>query len=109
MSEALGDWLTDQLNRRGWSHNELGRRAGVSQPAVSGIIAGRKPSADFCIKIAGALDESPIMLLRLAGILPSVSNDTVIDEVVELLHTLTPENRQEVLAYIRFRMQQQKD
>lgn len=107
---AFGDWLADELTRRGWSHNELARRAGVSQPNVSAIAKGQNPGCDFCIKIAAALEVPPEKVLRLAGILPSdlPSDDSNLQELIELARSLPPEEREELLKYARFRYQQQK-
>lgn len=108
MTESFGDWLSEQLHRRGWSHNELARRAGVSQPAISGIIAGRRPSADSCIKIANALEESSIRLLQLAGILPDASEDAMLQQLIELARNLPDEDKQQILEYVKFIYQQRK-
>lgn len=67
----LSDFLNTQLEQRGWSKRELGRRAGISSTQVADVISGRSnPGADFCISIARALGEPPEHILRLAGILP---------------------------------------
>lgn len=110
MNNELRDWLSQELNQRGWSHNELARRAGVAQSAVSGTLSGnRKAGTEFCVKVASALDEPPEKLLRLAGILPtSPLQDSQLQELIDLIKNLSPENRQDVLDYIRFRFQQEK-
>ncbi|MCL4296532.1 MAG: helix-turn-helix domain-containing protein [Anaerolineae bacterium] len=107
----LGDWLADELARRGWSHNELARRAGVSQPNVSAIVKGQNPGCDFCIKIAAALSEAPEKVLRLASILPpspAPDDSPTLQEIVELARSLSPEDRTELLEYARFRYQRRK-
>lgn len=71
MNDKLSLWLGKELERRGWSHRELARRAGVSQTAVSQAISEeRKVGWDFCAAIAGPLDRTPVEVLRLAGLLP---------------------------------------
>jgi transcriptional regulator with XRE-family HTH domain len=114
MSEALRLWLSQELDRRGWSHRELARRGNISHSLVSKTIAGDMPaSADFCIKVAQTLEASPEMVLRLAGILPptfpaSPSDDKMLQELVELARNLEPEDKQQVLDYIRFLYQKRK-
>lgn len=111
MSDTFKTWLSEELVKRGWSHNELGRRANISQTAVSNVISGnRKPGADFCIKVAQALGEAPEKVLRLAGILPAslTSDDDTLQELIELARSLHPEDREELLKYARFRYQQRK-
>ena len=106
--EALKIWVTQELNKRNWTHAALATQAGVSRALISRILRGDMPaSADFCIKVAQAFDESPEMVLRLAGILPpadpaSPTDDSTLQELVELARNLPPERRQEVLRYIRF-------
>lgn len=105
MSDELVAWLSEEIKRRKWSHNELARQAKISQAAVSNILSGnRKAGADFCIKVAQALGESPEKVLRLAGILPTSTSegDPTFTELTDLARTLTPKQRREVLHYIRF-------
>jgi transcriptional regulator with XRE-family HTH domain len=71
MENGLVPWLRDQLDARSWTHNELARRAGVSQPAVSSVVSRqRRAGWDFCLAIAEAFDEPPEKVMRLAGLLP---------------------------------------
>ena len=107
----FGDWLVNELGRRRWSHSELGRRAGLSQVQVSGVIAGqRSPGCDFCIKVAQALGESPVLVLVMAGILPpqETNDDSAISELIELARNLPPDERQQALDYIRFLYQKRR-
>ncbi len=112
MSDEFKVWLSDELDKRKWSHNKLARQAQISQAAVSSVLSGsRNAGADFCIKVAQAIGESPEKLLRLAGILPplSPSEDSMLQELMELARTLPPGQRQHVLDYIRFLSQQHQD
>lgn len=105
MSATFRTWLAEELARRGWSHNELGRRADISQTAVSNVISGnRNPGCDFCIRIANALGEAPEKVLRLAGILPTslAPDDPVLAELRDLVESLPPERREETVRYLRF-------
>jgi transcriptional regulator with XRE-family HTH domain len=114
MSEALSLWLSQELDRRGWSHRELARQTGFSQPLVSKTLSGeRKPSANFCNKVAQALEVSPEMLLRLAGILPpaapgSPADNSTLQELIELARNLSPEEQQQSLDYVRFLYQKRR-
>ena len=102
MEDSLGAWLANELDKRKWSHNELGRQADISQPVISRVIAGdRKAGADFCVKVAQTLGEPPEKLLRLAGILPPIpdENDSVLQELAEIIRYLSPSQRREALRY----------
>lgn len=112
MSDELRSWLSKELDRRRWSHNELARQAKIPQSTVSSVLSGnRKATADFCIKIAQALGEPPEKVLRQARILPltPASEDDTLQELIELARSLPPEDREELLKYARFRYQQRRD
>jgi transcriptional regulator with XRE-family HTH domain len=103
-------WLEQEANVRGWSHNELARQASLAQATVSNVLSGqRAPGCEFCIKIAAALNVSPVVVLIKAGILPPPSDDDIdLTEIMDAIRQLSPEVRQEVLEYVRFRLQQQR-
>lgn len=104
MNVTFSTWLAEELTKRGWSHNELGRRAGISQTAISNVISGkRNPGADFCVKIAQALNEAPEKVLRLAEVLPSqTADDPILRELHDLVENVPPDRREEALRYLRF-------
>lgn len=114
MSERLKQWLATELNRLNWSHAELAAKAGVSRALVSRTLRGDMPaSADFCIKVALALDDvAPEYLLRLAGILPGeptqITPGPITLELLAIVETLPPELRQQVLSYAKFIAGQQQ-
>ena len=112
MSDKWKTWLTDELKRLGWSYRELARQANISNALVSRTLSGdMSPSADFCIKVAQALDASPEYLLRLAEILPpetTISEDATTQEITELLKHLAHEQRQEALNYIKYLYQRRQ-
>ncbi|MBE7549463.1 MAG: helix-turn-helix transcriptional regulator [Anaerolineales bacterium] len=111
MSSNLNTWLKKQLEQRHWSHNELARRADLSQAAISSVLKDkRNAGADFCIKIAHALGESPEKVLRLAGILPPVpvADDPILQEIIDTLSPMSSEQRKEALEYIRYLRQRRK-
>lgn len=112
MSDRLRAWVGQELERRGWSYGELARRANISRPLVSRTLSGdMSASADFCIKIAQALEEAPETVLRLADILPqSLTEDaSTLEEINDILHNLTPEKRKEALRYIRYLYQTKQE
>jgi len=70
VSDKLSTWLVRELDGRGWSHRELGRRANISGAAVSRVISGEQnPGWDFCAAVARALGQPPLFLFSLAGLL----------------------------------------
>ena len=104
-------WLAEELNRRGWSHAEMGRRSGVAQTTISNVISGnRAPGPDLCRAIAKTLGEAEVKVFRLAGLLSPLpeDGDSTLQELIDAARQLSPEGRQEVLTYVRFRLQQEK-
>jgi hypothetical protein len=67
---------------------------------------------DRCLAIAHAFDEQPEQVLRLAGHLPPSAGpgarDQIVEDLVDLAERMTPENRQDLLNYARYRYQKQE-
>lgn len=68
---TMGDWkdmgqrLKELRRKKGWSVRKLAREAGVSKSTVSDVELGkRKPTADYLIKIAQALNMEERELLE---------------------------------------------
>lgn len=69
----FGEWLTGEAYNRGWSLNELARRAGRGSSTISMIATGQnRPGWDVCVSLAHALGELPETVLRRAGLLPAL-------------------------------------
>ena len=65
------DWLNDTIKAKGWSNNELSRRANVSSATVSNLFNGRHAiTFDLCVNLSNALHVPPEDILRRAGLLP---------------------------------------
>jgi transcriptional regulator with XRE-family HTH domain len=110
MSDELRAFVSEEIKKRGWSQRKLARQSDTSHPLISQVLSGDvPPSADFCIKVAQALGEPPEKLLRLAGILPPTSDDPTLEELNNIIKNLSPQARQELLSYARFRLRQEKD
>jgi transcriptional regulator with XRE-family HTH domain len=113
MGDGLRTWVGREIKRLGWSYRELARQAGISHTLISRTLSGDMPaSADFCIKIAQALGESPEKVLRLAGILlplPDSEDDPTLSEAIDTLRNLPPNQRKEALRYIRYLYQTGQD
>lgn len=112
MAKDIVTWLNDELNRRGWSNSELHRRSGMANSTISMVLGGqKKPGWDFCAAIARALGEPPEKIFRLAGLLPPLpaSDDTLLQELLELAGNLSPQSREELLTYARFRYQHEQN
>jgi transcriptional regulator with XRE-family HTH domain len=109
----LSSLITSELETRGWSMRELGRRAGVSHAQISNVVSGSaKPGADFCLSVARAFRMPPEKVLRLGGLLPPLpgpEDDLVLKELLEVTKQLAPDGRQEVLEYAMWRYRRQQE
>lgn len=103
MNNNLVDWLTEEIENRGWSLRELGRRAGLSHATISNILSGQtNPGLDFCVGIARALDVSAESVLRRADLLPRRAEETESRrEMLYLFDQLTEETQETVITMLR--------
>jgi transcriptional regulator with XRE-family HTH domain len=84
MNDELVTYLTEEMERRGWSARELARRAGVSHTLISSTLAGtHTPGLKFCAGVARALDVAPETILRMAGKIPQrTTRKQLVDEIL---------------------------
>lgn len=97
------EWLQKQIDDRGWSQNELGKRSSISGSHVSMVMTKRRPvTFEFCKAVADALDMPPEQVLRRAGLLdPLLPEVELEDEVINLLRGLSRSARHVVLKTLR--------
>lgn len=100
----FGKWLLCELEKRGWSQNELGRRAGLTSGTISNAINGvRTPTNDTLKSIARALKVPKETVFREAGVLPSVPDRT--EQQVLLIHlfeSMTDQQREMLISQARW-------
>jgi transcriptional regulator with XRE-family HTH domain len=103
MGNDFTQWLSEQVEDRGWTFNELARRAGLSSGTVSKVMTQAVlPSWDFCAAVAGALGMRPESVLRQAGLLPQLPPRVAEEqEAMALLRELPPVQRGAALAMLR--------
>jgi len=102
-SEELTRWLSEEVDRRGWSYREIARRGGLSSGAISNVIKGKSsPGWDLCVGLARALDVAPEVVFRKAGLLPALPPDVEEEqEVVRILRSLPAGARRTVATMLR--------
>lgn len=108
MGEAFGEWLKQELARRGWSQTELARQVGTSTGTVSDWVRGvRTPTPESCDRIADVLVMDVDDVLTRAGHRPPEWKDDAPDvrELIALARALTPIHRAEVLSFARWRLE----
>lgn len=108
----LVKFLNGELKRRSWSQRELARRADLSHSLISQVLSEQvRATPEFCIAVADALGEAREDVLRMAGVLPplpQIDGDASMAKTLEVMKRLTPEEREEVLAYVLWRYEQQR-
>jgi transcriptional regulator with XRE-family HTH domain len=103
MSSEFGEWLEAELAKRGWSMRQLALRAGVHPASVTNIVrSGATPRMKTILKMAEALEADPMVMLRIAGIVPTfVPETTDEDHLLRLFRALPHRIRQGVLWMMR--------
>jgi transcriptional regulator with XRE-family HTH domain len=90
-SEEFTKWLGHEVEHRGWTFRELGRRAGLSSGAISKVMTGiTDPTWEFCAKVAEAMEMSSVDVFRQAGLLPPIpeSRRREFERITDILSTL---------------------
>lgn len=98
------EWLTEEMNSRGWGVTQLAKEAGLSHSTVSQVL-NRKNGAsfEFCNAIAPALGYTAEEVFRYAGLLPTHHGDKEVQELNGIAKSLPHEELDNVLEYARWR------
>jgi transcriptional regulator with XRE-family HTH domain len=113
-ANALGSYIQAELDRRGWTRQDLADRTEWSEPTIRRVINGRKPKWEMLHDISRVLEVSYPYLLELAGVqLSAVPTEEIaqhrrfavlakalpdLEEAAERFARLTPEQRRVVLG-----------
>jgi len=100
------DWLNTEVEKRGWTFNELARQAGLSSGAVSLVLSSQRGAGpEFCNGIARALHVPAERVFRLAGLLPAriigEDNEEQKRELIDYFDALGTNDRQTVVTLTR--------
>lgn len=98
---SLQNWLSAQLDERGWSAREAARRAGVSHTVITEIMnSNRLPTYDTCFKLADLFHVDPRKVISLAG-LRNFRDEKADDSMLAMFDQLTHEDQERVLLFMR--------
>lgn len=82
----FGLWLQKEREKRGWTQSDFARATGKDRAVINRIESGGAlPAVETFIAFSNALNYSPLVLLRVAGLLPA-SNDDLTPKKRQLLH-----------------------
>jgi lambda repressor-like predicted transcriptional regulator len=103
MSSEFAGWLKAELAKRGWSMRQLALRAGITPPSVTDIVrTGATPRMETIVKMADALEVDPMVMLRVAGRVPTfVPETTDEDRLLRIFRALPHHLRQAVMWMAR--------
>lgn len=107
--EDFFTFVNKEIKQRGWDYSELARRGDISASLVSLVMGGsRDVTFNFCLGVAKALRLRPEEVLRRAGLLPPLDVGNF-EEMREIMGDLSPEEREQVFQYARWRRQIEKE
>lgn len=93
------EWITQELDRRGWSRREAARRGDLSGSILDKVISGEsQPGMTFYKGIAKAFNISLVDVLIQAGEVDP--RDLADDSLNEHFSHLTPQQQRMVLRFI---------
>ncbi len=109
----FGLWLQAERDKRGWSQADLARIAGLHRQNVYKIEnGGAAPAVETYISLANALQLSPIVLFRKAGLIPEAkSEQTTLQDWEYLLDQLPPDEQEEIrqIALLKIEKRQRNE
>ncbi len=109
MENDFVEWIQSELNNRGWNNRELAKRSGLKDSTISMTLNRQnRVSFDFCLGIAKAFRMLPEQTLRQAGLLPpvsSVSDDALVQKIIELIKQLPASEKKLLLELAEWRYQ----
>jgi transcriptional regulator with XRE-family HTH domain len=106
MARKFANWLMAQMQERNWTQADLARASGVHKQSIHYYLTQsvKPPRAYILAKLAAALDLPVEEAYRAAHIPlhPSDVNQTI-EEVLYEMETMSGEDQQEVLAFVRMK------
>jgi transcriptional regulator with XRE-family HTH domain len=103
-SEELREWLSKQMEERGWSMRETSLRSGLSANRINQIMAGDLPGIDACIALAELFDVQLEYVMFLAGYPvkdPRQTFDAEVSAFAEFLQKKPLQQRKMIMRAIR--------
>ncbi len=102
----FSQWLSAELEERGWNQSDLSRASRLSTALISKLMTGtRNPGPSACKGIARALGYSTETVYRAAGLLqPSGTRDKRREHLEGLAEQLDDTEYTDLLGYIEYKL-----
>ena len=110
-SETFVQWLQGELDKRNWSQNELAHEAGLTSGMISRVLGGQRPGLEVCKAIAVTFDIDLMIVLELAGHIPSRpgrENSVKVRTLLSKLSQLPESDHEEMLQIINMKIERKK-
>jgi len=98
--QTFSVWLTEEIDKRGWSEAEFARRGKITPQSVNQVINDiNKPGMKMFQAAARAFEMPLAEVMRIAGEMPPRPS-TPVESWRERLEELSPETRQDVIETV---------
>lgn len=98
---TFGQWLQFEREKREWTQSDLARKSDKDRAVINKIESGgAMPAVETYLALADALELSPIVLFRAAGLLPPSTEEKVTLEDWQYLLSQLPSRDQEEMRQI---------
>lgn len=105
----FSEWVTKELEIRGWSRSEAARRGHISPSMFDKVINGySKPGTKFLDGIARAFGIDPILVYRKAGLIPNGTEVISFQDWEYLLAQLPEEDQLEIRKIIELKIERRQ-
>jgi transcriptional regulator with XRE-family HTH domain len=94
MDNNFSVWLLQQMQERDWSQADLSRKTNLTRQTIANYVAGRIPDEKALRQIARAFKLPPILVFRIAGLLPPEPDaDDWVDEMSDKINQIKDPSR----------------
>lgn len=107
------EWIEGELEKRKWRPADLARAAALYPATISKVLnEDRQAGPDVCLALARAFKLPPELVFRKAGLLPELpggNHDVELQQLIDLMQRMTPDERREILEYALWRYRRERD
>ncbi len=103
--EDFADFVTREMNQRGWDQSKLSRLSGITTSQMSRVINREsRPGVDFCKRLARAFEMRDVDVMRIAGLVESDPETNeyspAIRNTIRMMKELEEKDQQDIEALV---------